>query len=185
MAATRWGCLLCAMVFPLLVGSTSVSAGMLDWVGDLIGSDRFDQVSAQDRILYEQRADDGDPESHLALGVISEKGMGVPQSWTDAHIHYNLAASLASHPSQADIRNAAERRRKRVEERMTPEQIGQAQSKARDWRASFDRGKAAGDMLRTGQKWVEEKSSAARRSLETFWSDVNRADQPAQPSGAQ
>ncbi len=60
------------------------------------------------------------------LGAMYGDGRGVPQDYVQAHMWFNLAAA------QED--ELARKSRKRVEKRMTPEQIAEAQRLAREWK---------------------------------------------------
>jgi len=63
-----------------------------------------------------------------------DQGQGVPQDFVEAHKRYNLAASRATGDDQkqyADERDA-------VAALMTPAQIAEAQTLAREWQAAFD-----------------------------------------------
>ncbi len=58
-------------------------------------------------------------------------GDGVPQDYVQAHMWYNLAASR--YPPGSD-RDKVVRNRDTVAEKMTPEQIAEAQRLAREWK---------------------------------------------------
>ncbi len=60
------------------------------------------------------------------LGFMYDEGRGVPQDYVQAHLWYNLAAA------QGD--ELARKNREIVAGKMTPEQIAEAQSLAREWK---------------------------------------------------
>ncbi|WP_240538768.1 SEL1-like repeat protein [Halomonas sp. SH5A2] len=66
-----------------------------------------------------------DADAQYMLGRMYEAGNGTPQNFIEAHKWYNLAASRG-HRHAADARNA-------VAERMTTQQIAEAQQAARGW----------------------------------------------------
>jgi TPR repeat protein len=79
---------------------------------------------------YEAAADAGITEAQVSLGFMYAQGEGVPQDYARAHMWFNLAA--ASFPA-GDIRDFAVTQRDNVAARMTPDQIAEAQSLAREW----------------------------------------------------
>jgi peptidoglycan hydrolase-like protein with peptidoglycan-binding domain len=74
---------------------------------------------------FRELARGGDADAHYMLGRMNEAGNGTPQNFVEAHKWYNLAASRG-HRHAADARNA-------VAERMTTQQIAEAQRAARGW----------------------------------------------------
>jgi TPR repeat protein len=76
-------------------------------------------------------AEKGDPQAQYNLGLAYAQGQGVPQDNVTAHMWFNLAA--ARFP---DIRgrDSAAGNRDVVANKMTPDQIVQAQNLAREWR---------------------------------------------------
>ena len=82
--------------------------------------------SADDIKGYIERANKGDSEVQLRLGVIYYNGRGVPQDFVQAHMWTNLAATQGSEVGKK-IRDS-------VEKSMTPQQIAQAQELARNWK---------------------------------------------------
>jgi uncharacterized protein len=81
---------------------------------------------------YRKAADQGNGGAQLLLGQMYESGEGVAQDFVRAHMWFNLAASGSS-DSPAQHRSAVEDRF-RVEARMTPAQIAEAQRLAREWK---------------------------------------------------
>ncbi|WP_141400454.1 SEL1-like repeat protein [Magnetospirillum sp. 15-1] len=160
-----------AMVIAVTAGPAR--AGLLDWLGDLVDPG-ITSVSADDLRLFQQRAEQGDPEAHLALGTVHEKGLGVPQSWSKAHQHYNLALALSSKGAVGDdIRSAARKRLERVEEKMGTAQIAEAQMQAADWMESFQRRRKAEALAESGKRMLDEGSTRVRAALDGFWSGLS------------
>ena len=81
-----------------------------------------DDVLAQWRVA----ADAGDRRAMLALGRLHVQGLGVSQSYVEAHMWFNLAASRGE--------MAAVGERDALAARMTPGQIATAQECAMEWR---------------------------------------------------
>jgi len=75
---------------------------------------------------YAKAAEQGDAYAQSNLGVMYETGQGVVQDYVQAHTWYNLAASQG-----LDI---ARKNRDIIEQRMTPQQIAEAQRLAREWK---------------------------------------------------
>ena len=73
-----------------------------------------------------QQASQGDAESQCNLGVMYANGEGVPQDFVQAHTWFNLAAAQG-HTNGATNRDL-------VAKEMTPQQIGQAEELARNWK---------------------------------------------------
>jgi TPR repeat protein len=59
-----------------------------------------------------------------------DQGRGVPQDYVESHMWYHLAASRASSDHQKRFADA----RDQVARKMTPEQIAEAQRRAREWK---------------------------------------------------
>ena len=75
---------------------------------------------------YRKSAMQGYDRAMLNLGALYKTGSGVPQDYVLAHMWYNLAAARGN--------EKAEKNREILENRMTPEQIAEAQRFAREWR---------------------------------------------------
>ena len=71
-------------------------------------------------------ADQGDADAQFNLGVMYANGEGVPQDFVQAHTWFNLAAAQG-HTNGATNRDL-------VAKEMTPQQIGQAEELARNWK---------------------------------------------------
>jgi uncharacterized protein len=78
-------------------------------------------------------ADRGDDTSQYRLGLMYAKGHGIPRDYVRAHMSFNLAA--AQHDYEA-----AEEERAKLERKMTPAQIAEAQRLARGWKAKPSQG---------------------------------------------
>ena len=68
------------------------------------------------------------------LGAMYADGQGVPQDYVEAHKWRNLAASRAS----AEDRQFYAESRDAVAEKMTPQQVADAQQRATDWLTAFE-----------------------------------------------
>jgi TPR repeat protein len=83
---------------------------------------------------YRLAADQGQARAHYMLSLPYAAGQGVPQDYVEAHKWRNLAASRASAENQtryAETRDA-------LATLMTPAQLAEAQTLAREWQAAFD-----------------------------------------------
>ena len=72
-------------------------------------------------------AEQGNARAQGTLGARFERGVGVQKDYVSAHMWYNLAASNGN--------TMAEIVRYKLEEKMTPQQITQAQDMARNWKS--------------------------------------------------
>ncbi len=70
-----------------------------------------------------------DPPRLVILGLIYQDGRGVPQDYVEAHLWFNLAAAQSS----GEDRERNVNNRDDLAARMTPEQIADAQRRAREW----------------------------------------------------
>ncbi len=73
--------------------------------------------------FIKERAEQGDANAQLELGVMYEYGRGVPQDHATAHMWWNLAAALGD--------KSAMKNRDIIAEDMTPARIAKAQEAAR------------------------------------------------------
>ena len=87
------------------------------------------QDDAEAMRWYRRAADQGYARAQNILGVMYGNGEGVPQDYVEAHIWYNLAAAQSS----GEDRDRSVRGRDDVAGRMTPDQIAEAQRRAREW----------------------------------------------------
>jgi TPR repeat protein len=92
------------------------------------------QDYAQAVSWYRQAADQGLAGAQYSLGYAYEAGQGVPQDYVEAHKWRNLAAFRASAENQKSFGRA----RDLMATVMTPAQIADAQTLAREWQAAFD-----------------------------------------------
>lgn len=76
-------------------------------------------------------AENGIANAQLNLSVMYANGDGVPQDYVTAHVYANLAAARL--PPGED-RETAVKNRDIVGKLMTPEQVAEAQRRAREWR---------------------------------------------------
>ena len=77
-------------------------------------------------------AEQGHSDAQFFLGILYEDGDGVPQDYIEAHKWYNLSAAGAS-----DIdREYLAKIRDNMAFRLTPDQLVEAQGRAREWQES-------------------------------------------------
>ena len=74
-------------------------------------------------------ADQGHATAQHNLGVMYQNSRGVPQDYVEALMWFNLAAA----PASGYDRDMSLKGRDALAERMTPEQIAEAQRRAREW----------------------------------------------------
>ena len=77
-------------------------------------------------------AEQGHSDAQFFLGAHYEDGDGVPQDYVEAHKWYNLATAGASDHD----REEAARLRDSMARKLTPNQLGEAQRRAREWHES-------------------------------------------------
>ena len=82
-----------------------------------------------------QAADQGEPTAQFLLGLLFDKGFGVPKDWVQAEVWLNLAASQAS----ANERDYWSRVRDAVAQKLTLNQLAEAQRRAVAWSPIGDR----------------------------------------------
>ena len=87
------------------------------------------QDDAEAARRYRLAADQGHVSAQFNLGLMYSSGKGVPQDDVEAHMWLNLATAHAS----AEERDEYVKERDDVAARMTPEQIAEAQRRAREW----------------------------------------------------
>ncbi len=87
---------------------------------------------------YRKAAEQGDARAQNNLGVMYRLGQGVPKDYVRAHMWLNLAASKLS----GEERDDTVKLRDRLAEKMTREQIAEAQKLAREWKP---KGEKAGE----------------------------------------
>ena len=76
-----------------------------------------------------QAAEQGEPTAQFLLGLLFDKGYGAPQDWVQAEVWLNLAASRAS----ATQRDYWARIRDAVAQKLTLDQLAEAQQRALEW----------------------------------------------------
>jgi TPR repeat protein len=74
---------------------------------------------------YRKAADQGQPDAQTSLGFQYANGLGVPQDYVTAHMWFSLASAKGNRDAVRD--------RDRIATLMTPEQIAEAQKRAREW----------------------------------------------------
>ncbi len=80
---------------------------------------------------YRRAAEQGHADAQSNLGFMYAKGQGVVQDYVQAHMWLNLAVSRTP-PGEA--RNAAVQVQNKIEKRMTPTRVAEAQKLARGWK---------------------------------------------------
>jgi len=78
---------------------------------------------------FRKAAEQGHTPAMYSLGLLYQTGLGVPQDYVEAHKWLNLATSRASTDQQLTFASA----RDAVTKLMTPEQLADAQKRAREW----------------------------------------------------
>jgi TPR repeat protein len=96
--------------------------------------DGVPQDDTQAATWYRQAAEQGHANAQYNLGAMYVLGQGVPQDYVEAHKWRNLAASRASAEDQAEYAGS----RDALAKVMTPAQLAEAQTLAREWQAAFD-----------------------------------------------
>jgi TPR repeat protein len=89
------------------------------------------QVYSEAARFYAMAAERGDAQAQYNLGLVYARGEGVEQDLVKAHLYFNLAAARLNDPRG---RAAAAKNRDHVAAEINPEQLGQAQKLAREWR---------------------------------------------------
>lgn len=83
---------------------------------------------------FRRAANQGDTSAQTDLALAYELGIGIKQDFIKAHMWYNLAgAADRGYASDNAVAGKARAARDRLEIKMTPEQIAEAQKRARDW----------------------------------------------------
>ena len=83
--------------------------------------------------LYRLAAEQGDSDSQASLGFLYVSGDGVVKDYVQAHMWLNLCAVHSSSPGIASV-DPCRDGREALEAMMTPAQIAEAQSLARNWK---------------------------------------------------
>ncbi len=97
------------------------------WADFQAGQDAYDRGD-YDTALKEFRplAEQGYPLAQATLGFMYAKGQGVPQDYIQAYMWASLAAAQGDEDAVEGL--------ERLEEKMSSDQIAQAQRLAREWR---------------------------------------------------
>jgi hypothetical protein len=93
------------------------------------GGLKKDYVEAQH--WYREAAEQGDPFAQASLALLYRFGKGVPQDYVQAYMWFQLSVDRLTGPDRdsiVELRDAAA-------SHMTPQQIEQARTLARDWKA--------------------------------------------------
>jgi TPR repeat protein len=84
-------------------------------------------------------AEQGEPLAQVTLGTMYEAGDGVPQNFIQAHMWFSLAAASFSDTRSLNVagpREVAIMAREMLAERMTQDQLVEAQKLAKEWRST-------------------------------------------------
>ena len=111
--------------------SAQFSLGFMYFMGEAIPMDYKEAFR-----WYRESAVQGNSSAQSSLGSMYRVGRGVPQDYIQAHMWYNLAASS----SGGKDREMADENRDSIAERMTSEQIAEAQRLAREWEPKSSEG---------------------------------------------
>ena len=112
----------CAAVWVFLMVSAVPAVADYDAGKSAWQAGRVAEAVAQ----WRAAADGGDRRAMLELGRLYEKGLGVPQSYVQAHVWLNLAAARGAFEALKE--------RDALAERMTSQQVAAAQERALSWR---------------------------------------------------
>jgi hypothetical protein len=89
--------------------------------------------------LYREGAEQGDAAAQLAFGASYLSGEGVPQDYVEAYKWVDLAISRFPDSERENRDRAIALRDRLARERMTPDQMAEAQKLARDWKPRPER----------------------------------------------
>ena len=84
---------------------------------------------------YRKAAEQNNAVAQSLLGTMYQYGQGVPQDYVESHKWFNLAASRVSAEKQKEYAEG----RDAVAALMTPAQLAEAQTLAREWLAAFQK----------------------------------------------
>jgi TPR repeat protein len=79
---------------------------------------------------FRKAGEQGDATAQFNLGLMCQRGQGVPRDYVQAHMWLNLAASRASGDDQKKYAD----QRDFIAGKMTAQQIAEAQRLAREWK---------------------------------------------------
>jgi hypothetical protein len=96
--------------------------------GDILG---FAQDYKEAAKWYRLAAEQGNVQAQYSLGYLYSKGLGVPQDYVEAHMWLNLGGVNGNATSIGE--------RDFIARKMTPDQISEAQRRAREWRPKATR----------------------------------------------
>jgi len=120
---------------------------------------RQNNLTADELKALQQKAEQGLPEAQYILGVAYDRGRGVLQDDVEAaHKWLNLAAAASMGSSEKRYADA----RDSLAKMMTPEQIAEAQKRANEWLAAFEKRK----------KWRSGGNVRLLRSLLNCYDDA-------------
>ena len=110
------------LIVALLMSGAAAVAGPLE--DGFAAYEKGDYASALR--LWRPLAEQGDAYAQYSLGLMYEKGQGVPEDFVQAHMWLNLSAALGD--------ANATKNRDRIAEKLTLAQLAEAQKLAREWK---------------------------------------------------
>lgn len=90
---------------------------------------------------FRSLAEQGDEDAQTMLGYMYASGKGVLQDYIQAHLWFNLAAAQGN--------ERAYKAREKISEVMTSQQVAEAQSLAREWKADMSSAKESAEKIET------------------------------------
>ena len=115
------------------VAKASYKLGVMYKVGQGVPQDFAEAVA-----WWRKAADQGDAGAQYDLGAMYVRGEGMPQDYVEGHMWRNLAASGVT----GDERKKYTEARDALARQMTPAQLAEAQQRAADWQAAFEKRQA-------------------------------------------
>jgi TPR repeat protein len=116
-----------ALRFPIALVLSIVCLTTPAWADFQAGMDAYDRKDYATALReWQPLAEQGNAHAQNYLGVLCDKGHGVPQDYVQAHKWYNLAAANGNKDA-ATLRDE-------LAILMTPAQIYEAQKLAREWK---------------------------------------------------
>src|SRR2546425_2702841 len=125
-ASCREGSRMKSLVLVLIFRAWFVTPAIADFDAGMAAYQRGDYVTAFRE--FKPLAEKGAAQAPNILGVMYDKGQGVPQDYVQAHMWFNLAAAQG-------VKQAAEAR-DRLAPQMSSAQIEEAQRLAHEWKRS-------------------------------------------------
>ena len=112
------------------LAAAQVNLGVMYQEGEGVPQDAVQAVA-----WYRKAADQGHAAAQYNIGLMYSTGEGVPQDAVEAHKWGTLAASHAVGDEQKEYAAT----RDATAKAMTPDQLAEAQQRAADWQAAFEK----------------------------------------------